>query len=389
MKKISFVLIALFLVVSSCKEEPTGQQPLDQVPPGKITDVNVENTPGGAILTYKLPEDEDLLYVKAVYQLKDGVNSEARASLYTDTLMVEGFGDTQEREVSVYAVDRSRNESEPVTVPVSPEEPYVTTIGRTLTLMQDFGGVKATWENPTRAEISVVVLQEDQNKEYIPVETFYSTVADGSGSVLGMDTISYNWQYYVQDRWENQSEIKYDTITPLYETEFDNGLFSAIDLSGDAGYVSGWSKEKMWNDVWATNEGYSSPGGTGVWPQSVTVDLGVTGKISRFRLFQRMGVYTWAEGNLRYFKIYGCKELDTSGDWDSWTLLMDCESVKPSGLPLGENSDEDVEVATNGEDFFNSPSNPAVRYIRILVTRTWAGGDNFQITEFKVFGDNR
>ncbi len=389
MKKISFVLIALYLVVSSCKEEPTGQQPLDQVPPGKITDVNVENTPGGAILTYKLPEDEDLLYVKAVYQLKDGVNSEARASLYTDTLMVEGFGDTQEREVSVYAVDRSRNESEPVTVPVSPEEPYVTTIGRTLTLMQDFGGVKATWENPTRAEISVVVLQEDQNKEYIPAETFYSTVADGSGSVLGMDTISYNWQYYVQDRWENQSEIKYDTITPLYETEFDNGLFSAIDLSGDAGYVSGWSKEKMWNEVWATNEGYSSPGGTGVWPQSVTVDLGVTGKISRFRLFQRMGVYTWAEGNLRYFKIYGCKELDTSGDWDSWTLLMDCESVKPSGLPLGENSDEDVEVATNGEDFFNSPSNPAVRYIRILVTRTWAGGDNFQITEFKVFGDNR
>ncbi len=377
------------MVVSSCEEEPVGQQPLDNIAPGAVTDVNVKNTAGGAILTYTLPEDEDLLYVKAVYQLKDGVNSEARASLYTDTLIVEGFGDTEEREVTLYAVDRSRNESDPVVITVSPEEPPVETIGKTLTLTQDFGGVKATWENPTNAKISVLVLQEDDNKEYVPVETFYSSETEGSGSVVGMDTIPYNWKYYVQDRWENQSDAKYDTITPLYETEFDNSLFSAVDLSGDAGYVSGWPKEKMWNNIWATNEGYSSPGGTGEWPQSVTVDLGVVGKISRFRLYQRMGNYTFAEGNLRKFQIYGCKELDTSGDWDSWTLLMDCESIKPSGLALGENTDEDIEVATNGEDFYNDPSNPSVRYIRILVTQTWAGGDNFQITEFKVYGDNR
>lgn len=102
-----------------------------------------------------------------------------------------------------------------------------------------------------------------------------------------------------------------------------------------------------------------------------------------------MDPYTFAEGNLRKFKIYGCRDLDGSGSWDSWTLLMDCESIKPSGLPLGQNSNDDINVAANGEDFFNSPSNPAVRYIRILVNQTWEGGDNFQITEFKIFGDNR
>ena len=384
-----FIFIFLIIIAISCKEEPVGQQPLDNIAPGMVTDVRVENTPGGAILKYKLPEDEDLLYVKAVYQLKDGVDSETRASLYSDTLSVVGFGDTSEREVKVIAVDRSRNESEPVTVKISPLEPNVLSIGRTLLLKQDFGGVRATWENPNQSEISVVILYEDDNNEYVPVETFYSSTVNGQGSVLGMDTLSYNWSYYVQDRWENRSEIKYDTITPLYETEFDRFQFKAIDLNGDIGAVSNWGKEKMFNGIWGTNEGYSSPGGTGIWPQSVTVDLGVVGKISRFRLFQRMQPYVFAEGNLRKFKIYGSEELDPSGSWDSWTLLMDCESIKPSGLPIGENSNEDIDLAQNGEDFFGSAANPPVRYIRILVNQTWAGGDNFQITEFKIFGDNR
>ena len=56
---------------------------------------------------------------------------------------------------------------------------------------------------------------------------------------------------------------------------------------------------------------------------------------------------------------------------------------------MGQNSNEDVDRATNGEDFINSPLNAKVRFIRIKVTRTWAGGDNFQISELKIFGDNR
>ena len=90
--------------------------------------MNVKNIPGGAILSYTLPDDEDLLYVKAVYNLKEGL-AEAKSSLYTDTIKVVGFGDMEPREVSLIAVDRSRNESAPVKVTVNPEEPPVLTIG--------------------------------------------------------------------------------------------------------------------------------------------------------------------------------------------------------------------------------------------------------------------
>lgn len=390
MKNSIFVLIVLGFIVFACNKEPIGQQPIDSVPPGSVSNVKVENTPGGAILTYSLPQDEDLLYVKAVYSLKDGVMSEARSSLYSDTLKVAGFGDTQERQVKLIAVDRSRNESPEVVITIAPLEPAVTTIGKTLNLIQDFGGVHGYWDNSTRAEVSVVILKEDDNKEYLPVETIYSTVAKGEGSSHGMDTIPANFGIYVQDRWENRSEIKYFTLTPIYETKFDRLKFSEVALPNDEKSVYGWVIPNMWNGT-AAGTGFSTPGGTGRWPQSVSFDLGVTGKISRLILFQRGDdpAYNFAEGNLEKFEVWGCKILDPTGDWASWTKLMDCKSIKPSGLPLGKLSAEDNAVASNGETFVSSSLNPSVRYLRIRVTRTWAGGDNFQIGELEIYGDNR
>lgn len=372
------------------EEEPIGQQPVDQVPPKPVTDVKVQNVAGGAILTYMLPDDEDLLYVKAVYE-RNGETCESRTSLYKDSLKVEGYGDTQTYNVKVIAVDRSRNESSPVSVTIQPLEPEVTMIGESLMLQADFGGVTASWDNVNREEISVIILQEnDSLMEYVPLETFYSSVIEGTGSVRGMDTIPGKFGAYVQDHWGNRSEVKYYELTPIFETLFDRLRFRDASLPGDGPhYGGGWSLPNAWDGVWGVDQGYSSQGGTGVWPQSVTIDMGVLGQISRVRIHQRMGNYTWTEGNLRLFEVWGCETLDPTGSWDSWTKLMDCESMKPSGLPLGENTNEDVDMARDGEDFLCSPQNPKVRYIRVKVLRTWAGGDNFQLTEIEVFGDNR
>jgi hypothetical protein len=69
--------------------------------------------------------------------------------------------------------------------------------------------------------------------------------------------------------------------------------------------------------------------------------------------------------------------------------MADCVSVKPSGLPMGQNTDEDIYVANNGE-LFNIPSTiPKVRYIRLKVLQNWQNGDNFQIVELEFYGDNR
>ena len=74
MKNIVFLLFIINMILFGCKEEPIGQQPVNNNIPGQITDIKVDNIPGGAILTYKLPNDEDLLCAKAYYSIRPGVD---------------------------------------------------------------------------------------------------------------------------------------------------------------------------------------------------------------------------------------------------------------------------------------------------------------------------
>lgn len=386
---ILFVIVAGF-VAQSCSEPPVGQQPIDSTPPGPVSNVVVKNIPGGAILSYTLPDDEDLLYVKALYNLKGGV-AEAKSSLYNDTIKVLGFGDTEPREVSIIAVDRSRNESTPVKATVTPEEAPVITIGKTLHLIEDFGGVQGQWLNPNRDEVTVHIVKEDEYGDYQPLETFYTTVAEGKGAARGLDTIPGSFGIYVKDRWGNVCPTLYKELTPMFEISFDKNMWANAKLPNDIDDTQGWGMSRIWDGIYGPGDnGFSSPGGTGIWPQSITIDLGVLGKISRLQLFQRGSNYIFAEGNPKLFEVYGAKDYDPSGNWDSWTLLGSFESIKPSGLPLGQHSAEDDDVAlTSGEDFIMPLDVPAVRWIRIKVLKTWAGGDNFQIGELFVYGDNR
>ncbi len=385
--KYFLIIMALGILTFACIVEPIGQQPLEGTPPGPVADVVVKNTPGGAILTYKLPADEDLLYVKATFTLKDGVPSEVRSSMYTDTLKIAGFGDTTPREVTIVAVDRSRNESSPVKVTINPLEPPVISIYNSLDLEADFGGVRAYWSNPGRAEVSIVILKEDNNKEYVPIETFYTSVAEGDGAKRGMDTIPGNFAIYAQDRWENRSEMKKFTLTPIYETQFDRLKFKAVILPNDEKAAWGWVLTRLFDGN--KNSGFHTGNGTGRWPHAFTVDLGISGRVSRIKTYQRPGTWLYNHGNLKKFEVYGCETLDASGSWDNWTLLMTCNSIKPSGLPTGQVSNEDVAWASAGEEFINSPKNPKIRYLRIKGIQSWSDGDFLHMMELEVFGDNR
>ena len=386
---ISFLFI---LCVMGCKEEePIGQDPVDAVAPGAVTNPEVKNVPGGAVIYYQPPRDEDLLYVKASYTLKDGVVSEVRSSLYSDSVYVQGFGDTQPREVKIVAVDRSKNESQPATVSIQPLEPPVVTIGKTLQLVPDFGGVHAYWENPGRAEISVVLLVEDNNKDYVPLETFYSSARVGDAARREMDTIPTRFRVYVQDRWENRSPVQDYTYTPIFEKRLDRLKFKEVRLPNDVQtIVGGWSIPALWDDVTGVDNNGLATQINQPWPHSFTIDLGALSKISRLRLFQRINdAYIFAEGNPRKFEVWGSAEYEGTGDWDKWIKLMDCSSIKPSGLPILQFSQEDKDRAINGEDFVCPPTNPKVRYLRINVTQTWSGTRNFQICELQIYGDDR
>lgn len=401
--KISATVFSLALLLGggfffvACDEEPIGIQPSHSGKPDPVSNVTYTSLPGGASLRYTIPDCEDLLYIKAVYT-RNGEECESRASIYSDTLLVEGFGDTEPKRINIIAVDRSRNESDPYPIDIVPATPDVFTIAETMEITPDFGGIHIYWDNPNQREISVWLLIEDSINpgEYIPLETFYSSAVKGSVAKRGMDTIPVNIQVFAQDRWENRTEIRNLSITPIFETLFDYNLIIPFHLPGDGPHYNSniygsWGAKGLWNNSWGGDHGYSSAGGTGIWPQSLTTDLGQTGKISRLRVHQRMGNYTWKEGNPRKFEVWGRATITNynDGSWDGWTKMGDFESIKPSGLPFGEYTAEDEAVARDGEDFVFDPSNPPVRFLRFLIKQTWAGGDNWQSSEFEIFGDNR
>lgn len=384
MKKNIFLFLCTVLFFIACSEEKRPDIILNTVPPKPVTDVQVTNIPGGAILKYKLPDDEDLLYIKAIYSLKSGIKSEVRASLYSDTLKIQGFGNEDEHEVEILAVDRSKNESTPVKVKINPLEAPVNSIGKTLRLITDFGGVHAFWENPERAEISIVLEKEDNNKELVPIDVFYSTVIEGDGASRGMDTIPANFRVYVQDRWENKSSVLDTTLTPLYEIQFDRSKFRAMTVEGDEPAAWGWVLQNLFDGN--TGTGFHTAQGGGRWPQWVTFDMGVKGQISRIKVWQRQDDWQFRHGNLKHFEIWGTNDAQHLDDWSVWTRMIDCVSIKPSGLPAGTLSDEDKAKVAAGEEFVCLPSMPQVRYLRLKALENWAGGDFFHIMELQVFG---
>ena len=149
----------------------------------------------------------------------------------------------------------------------------------------------------------------------------------------------------------------------------------------------GWEIEKIWDGLGAdTGTGYSWPT-TSKMGDSWTMNLGVTAKLSRFKIHQRMTsaqVYTGA--NIRSFDLYGSPHANVNENEETWIYLGSYESFKPSGLPHGQVSDEDNAYALAGEEYMVDISMPPVRYLRFKINKTWGGANYMQLMEVEFFG---
>lgn len=107
-------------------------------------------------------------------------------------------------------------------------------------------------------------------------------------------------------------------------------------------------------------------------PYSFTFDLGQTIKLKRFLQWQRLTTtFLYRTQNVKKFQLWGSASPDVTDSYVGWTKLGDFVSVKPSGLPLGQESAADIAFATAGETFTVDPTAPPVRYVRYVVTECW------------------
>ena len=380
--KYLFALLIL-LLFNRCEESERGQYPIDSISPGEVTLINVENIPGGAIISYQIPEEDDLLYVKAVYKLDDGRETEQKVSSYSNEIKIEGIGKSHEVEVELIAVDRSRNESKPLVVKTFPLDSPIHSTFESLKIADDFGGIRLNWSNSTESDMVICINTPNEKGELITARNFYTNSSIGSGNIRGYDNDERLFEVYIRDHWGNHSDTLQGLYEPLFEEELKEGMRRwnppGIPYSNYASYAI--------ENIWDGNINTFFIVQTGGFPYSFTFDLGKKIKFSRIKQVQRQGSLIYTSQNIQFFQLWGTNTPnEVSDSFDGWIKLGDFEMIKPSGLPPGQLTPEDRAVAADGHDFNIDPDAPSVRYIRYVIQATWSGDQNSAMSELRFFG---
>ena len=392
---LSLFVLSIFL---SCEEDSI--RPLvdgDSIGPGTIENVVVENINGGANLTYNLPDNSDLLYVEAQFTRQEGGEiSKVRSSVFNNRLVINGFGEEKDFDVTLFAVDQSENKSAPVNTVVSPKKPPFLFVCESIAASPDFGGVFFSWDNPLLEEISVEVSVIDEFGVPQLLEVAYSANVEGSLAVRGFEPVETTFVVVIKDRFGNKAPTKTFKIIPIFEEAAPKFNYAVVRQPHDSeDFNNRWRLDRIYNGN--VNGGafnaYLSQGNwvdpdptpeyTGINAHMFTLDIGAELKVSR--VFYHAPAYSG--GAPRFFDVWGTNQLNPDGSFDGWVKIVDGgESIKPSGLPVGTNTAEDDDTAARGIDIIADSGAPSVRYIRFVNKQTWSEAPALQINEIEFFG---
>jgi hypothetical protein len=375
-----FLLPALVLLTGlwSCKKrDALGPLEHNGTPPGAVSNGKVENLKGEARITYTLPTDEDLLYVKAEYEIRPGVSRQVKASFYTNTLLVDGFKDSSATEVSLYAVNRSEVASAPYKVMVHPLKPAYLSSFDSLKVAATFGGINIRTSNRDAKALAIIVLLKDQYGRWAQYGAVYSSLKEINQSLRGMDTTKKSFAFYIRDQFQNQSDTLFADLSPLYETLIPKSGFTEYPLTGDlAVNAYGRQMRNLWDNVY---NGWGSAICTyetitdttnGVW---FTFDMGVTAQLSRFTWWHYPDPRYFENASMKVYELWGTTSPNPNGSWTGWTKLAECRETKPSGLPYGTENSDDVAAGQAGSGWEIPITAPPVRYIRVRHKYNWSG----------------
>jgi len=211
----------IFVLAVSCVSPEEWSDKYESIVPDPVSNVQVENVNGGAIISYVLPNVKDLRGAKVVYSLTpDGEEIERWASAESDTIVLEGFGDTDERTVVLYSVHKSGNISVGVPVTIKPLTPPIFLIRETLKAEGAFGGIQVTWKNPDRTNMGVTLYAEDSiTHELVVFDKYYSNAQNGKVIFRSFDPKEQQFRIEMFDRWLNYADNLEATILPLVEEE--------------------------------------------------------------------------------------------------------------------------------------------------------------------------
>jgi hypothetical protein len=406
MKRNYYILLMLFAATMmwSCGEDVDVRTPIESGSgkPQNVSEFSYESLGGAVKLSYKLPNDPNVAQVKVNYTLGTGVRRTVAASVYVDYIILDGFIDEELHDVEVYTVSKANVNSAIEVTQVKAGKAAIWKVQESLAFSNQFGGYNIDMINEDTSVVSIFIMTPNEFNEF-EVNNFMSFATSFpkyTRRIRGLDTVEYEYKYFVLDKWNNSTDTVKVKVKPLYETVMPISKYASYRLPGDAPMVTnGAAVEFAWDNIvdnWPSALFTSQELG-GKDPHMVTIDIGDTLRLSRF-WYRPYPEFWWDASTIQFyylttmreFEFYGSISPNPNGKLDStWTLMGEFEVVKPSGSPYGADTPEDVAVAKAGLDFEFDATFPKIRYVRIRCLRNWADGTAMNINECRFYGDPR
>lgn len=407
-KAFGFVLIALFIV--SCSEEEN--EPLEKggSAPGLITNIQAKPLPGGAEISYALPDEKNFSYVEAEVYTPEGRTWNYKSSSYSSKIVVEGLATTSPQEVILYSVSKSGVRSEPTKITINPLTPAYISVFNSLEMISGFGGVKINYKNPTGADLAYFLGYIDKDGSFTDYDGYYSqNPTDTAYNYRGLPSEERKFALYIRDRWDNFSDTLLTTLTPLFEEEINKERFKDYRLANDGPfwepgeqYYANIQTRFLWDGAWGKvwepdgcymvgtpyaylNFAFNLPSDW-VDPASLTIDLGAKHRLSRIRVNH---YWRYTNTAAKKWEIWGCEDtppMDGNWDWPGWIKIIEMEQTKPSGPTAGVYGAGDAEAYLAGTSADVDGVDDAIRYIRIVGIEAWNGSPNFSAAEITLYG---
>ncbi len=381
-----------FVILLSCEDN----QSQDATPPGSLSIENIVPTNGGGIISYSLPSDSDILFVRAEYTNSLGVDVYRVSSSHNNSIEIDGLNQNTPLLVRLFVVDENENMSQPIEVEFTPLPSFIFLVQESISITPDLGGVKIEWDNIAEKTVYVHLYITNGSDEDIRILSSNSLAE--SIFVRGLESVEMTFLTKVEDFDGNITDLQEKAIlTPLFEEMIDKStwtLMSQLSVNGNA-----WEGETtaFWDDVIDTAETNSDNsyfiiwrdqnGGTLNWPLDIVISLNKNIRIHRFKVWQRAfwyggptGIpYYYQEENMRSFSLYA------SSNSVDWTLLGEYDIGDPSD-ENGNIPQDFMDVAANGHDFDLEGVSEKFRYLKFSITSNYGSDTYVHGSEITLWG---
>jgi len=427
MKKLNFIVtLGLFVFFFfSCYEDSDTKKTMGVWDSGPITEYTVTPINGGAIITYKIPYDQDLLYIMAEYE-RNGKLFTDKSSIYKNELVLEGFHKQDLVKAKIYKVNKNNEKSASVSIEFSPLESLVSMAQKSLELSPGFGGIIANWDNPKKTELGIAVLVEDSvdTSKLILKDVYYSAMEKDVHAFRGFPAKKTTFAVFIEDKWGNISDTVRFTTTPFFETMIPKPY---ADFRANVPYdnTTYYDNNRVFSALWDNKVNQSGHGWltkSGNSGLSITFDMKQVAKLSRIVIHGYHVNSMWGQVNVSQWEIWGIAQFDNTkiADKPYWldeysvrigalekagvnpatvlperTFKDDWEYLGIHTLPRLKDVDDEfkAKVYKEGMEYIMPLSAKPVRYIRMFVREITQispppANNYFSMGEITFYGDN-